>query len=90
MHTAPHTAQQGTSNTTPLTIDTKRLGDLWLPSEKKEREALDYMDSLCLKNFDKKNHTHLNLARTALQIDYLKTVQVITERGGLLLIGGAA
>ncbi len=90
MHTTTPPAQQATSSTTPLTIDTKRLGDLWLPSEKKEREALDYMNSLCLENFDKKNYTHLHLARTALQIDYSKTVQTIAERGGLLLIGGAA
>jgi len=85
-----NTAQQGPSSTTPLTIHTNRLGDLWLPEEKSTREALDYISTLCRKNVGTTNHPHLIAARSALRNDHSFVVKTITERGGLLLIGGAA
>lgn len=69
----------------PLTIDTKRLGDLWLPAYRDERDALAYMDKACTRALGKRSYEPLQRARMALLFQFEKTVETIHERGGLLL-----
>lgn len=90
METAPTNTAQPAPSATPLTIDTQRLRDLWLPVEKEEREAVDYMNKLCRDKYADKNLRHLNRACCEMVAVHRATVRAITERGGLLLIGGAA
>lgn len=89
METAHTNTHKPADSARPLTIDTNSLRDLWLPCEQQEREALAYMQNLCMKSVGKKNFAHLNLASTTLKFEYRKTVHQITKLGGLLLIGGA-
>ncbi len=76
--------------TLPLTIDTARLKDLWLPEYRNEADSLEYMNRACLRAVGKKNFNALNTARCALAINLSETCAEIRDRGGLLLIGGAA
>ena len=73
-----------------LTINTRRLADLFLPAYREEQAALDYMNKACYQSYGKPRFKPLHIARMALQFRLEKTVRTITERGGLLLIGGAA
>jgi hypothetical protein len=90
MHTTTPPTQQGPSSNRPLTIDTNRLRDLWLPAENRERQAGEYLEKLCLANKSAKQRALLCTAIACLSLEYVKTIKNITERGGLLLIGGAA
>ena len=90
MQTAPHTAQQGPSGNRPLTIDTNRLRDLWLPAENRERQTIEYLEGLYRRKENAKKVELLSTAIVFVTLDHRKTITSITERGGLLLIGGAA
>lgn len=90
METAHTNTPKPADSARPLTIDTNLLGDLWLPAERKEREAADYLEKLAVKLAGKKNNEHLWLAWSLTKKEHHRTVREITERGGLLLIGGAA
>lgn len=65
-----------------LTIDTGHLGDLWLPSEKREREAMEYFEATLLIDCH-------GVAWSAVRGVWRSTVDAILARGGLLLIVGA-
>ena len=72
-----------------LTIDKWNLRGLWLPAERAESEAVEYLWS----QYRKAKHGSvadraLNVAVTAVEREWRKTVETIRERGGLLLIGG--
>lgn len=71
-----------------LTIDTKNLRDLFLPSVARKQKALDYMNSQCLRAVRKKSFDDLNEARCALMLRVDGLVEEVCKRGGLLLIGG--
>lgn len=86
---------EGAGALSPMgTIATERLSDLWLPAERAEREALDFMDRQCTSAYRRspfgKAAEHMNRARCALLASWIDTVRCIQERGGLLLIGGRA
>lgn len=87
-----------------LTIETGRLADLWLPTERSEREAVAIMHELCAKSCNAVGNAKRASARRqraeakfnayiaascALDREWEGTVREITARGGLLLIGGA-
>ena len=74
----------------PLTIDTKRLGDLWLPEYRTYLASVEHMEAACKRAAGKKTHMSLIVARNAVRDELRSIVRNITERGGLLLIGGAA
>lgn len=73
-----------------LTINTKNLGDVWLTSEKRERESLEYMERVCLKAYGRPRYEPMHEARMAVLFRWEDTCRIIRDRGGLLLIGGAA
>lgn len=73
-----------------LTINEKNLGNLWLKNEKREREALEYMEYACEKAVGRPRFASLHEARMALYFRWEDTCKIIRDRGGLLLIGGAA
>ena len=74
----------------PLTINTKSLSDLWLPSWREHRASLDYMDKACQRALWKKTFEPLHTARMAVKFQMDDLAIIIRDRGGLLLIGGAA
>ena len=76
---------------TPLTVDTESLGDLFLPAFHEDAAAVAEMTRLVRRA--KLGSAALRVriralvhAESALQ----HTVEVIRERGGLLLLGGVA
>lgn len=73
-----------------LTINQKRLGDLFLPSIKDDFQALDWMSKAMrrCKSVESPNFQALSWARVALQNRHENRVKSVCERGGLLLIGG--
>lgn len=72
-----------------LTIDQWNLRDLWLPAERAESEAVEYLWSQYMKaKHGSVADRALNVAVTEVMGTWRKTVEVIRERGGLLLIGG--
>lgn len=74
----------------PLTIDTRNLGDLFLPAERKTRASMQFMWDMAVKKARTKNHDYFVYAHCALEREWCEKVDVITALGGLLLIGGAA
>ncbi|MBT2337466.1 hypothetical protein J7E49_26635 [Variovorax paradoxus] len=79
-----------------MTIDKHRLGDLWLPSFHDELAALVVVEFECTKQARKRpiakdlarwarRHRALLTARCAVENELHRTVEVIRERGGLLL-----
>lgn len=72
-----------------LTIDQWNLRDLWLPAERAESEAVDYLWSRYMKaKHGSVEDRALNVALVEVNQKWSKTVEAIRERGGLLLIGG--
>lgn len=86
--------------TDTLTINTGRLADIFLPDARAGLAAIETMDRECMKALrkaknsekpaDMRHYDHLNEARCALWTQTANTIDVIVNRGGLLLIGGAA
>ena len=74
----------------PLTINTRSLGDVFLPAERKKRAAMKFMWETAVKKARTKNHDHYVSAHCALEREWDELVYTITSLGGLLLIGGAA
>lgn len=75
----------------PLTIDTGSLRDLWLPIEKSEAESVQLLHVMAFREVRKPViYSALSRGCVALQKEHRETVEEIRERGGLLLIGGAA
>lgn len=73
----------------PLTIDTNRLGDLWLPEYRTYLASVKYMEAVCKRSAGKKTSMSAIVARNAVCDELLSIVMNIKQRGGLLLIGGA-
>ena len=73
-----------------LTIDKYSLRDLWLPAVRKEAAAVERVHEMCIEIDIPRNPSFeaLNLAYCALLKELVATVEVVRERGGLLLIGG--
>lgn len=82
----------------PLTITTRRIADLWLPSALNDGEASFLMDKESSKACavagkaagtsrypaaDRRFHL-LNMARCAMRREYHATVEHLRDRGGLL------
>lgn len=84
-------ATQTAADTAPvLTIETKKLGELFLPLFRGVERSLYYMDEACLNAFRHPDYEHLNIARHCVSTRVEELAEIITRRGGLLLIGGAA
>ena len=73
-----------------LTIDTRNLGDVFLPAERRKRASMKFMWDTAVKKARTKNHDHFVSAYCALEREWDELVYTITSLGGLLLIGGAA
>jgi|GEM_PF-6126676 len=74
----------------PLTIHTKSLDTLWLPSWREHMASLDYMEKACQRALGKKTFEPLHTARMAVIFEMNTMARQIRDVGGLLLIGGAA
>lgn len=75
----------------PLTIDTRNLGDVWLPAYRAERAAVDEVKkTLDRAKWPSARWTALNRAHNICVRELENTVHCICDRGGLLLIGGSA
>ena len=71
------------------TINQKSLGDLFLPAERDEATAVDYLWARFMKaKPGSAEETALNVAVSVVRQQWRETVRVIRDRGGLLLIGG--
>lgn len=77
----------------PLTIDTNRLGDLFLPSYVIAAAAVDVtfkaFKAAHRRGPNSKTCTGMNRAHTVCESDLARLAEIIRDRGGLLLIGGA-
>lgn len=72
-----------------LTIDQGSLRDLWLPAERAESEAVEYLWGQYMKaKPGSVADRALNVAVAEVKRVWRETVETIRERGGLLLIGG--
>ena len=86
---------------TPLTIDTRRLGDLFLPSFERDVAAVEELERLYKRAFARWHDADmqgkpdaarlrvrfdaLNRAHTICRAEMDSTVETIRDRGGLLL-----
>lgn len=90
-------ATQPAADTAPvLTIDTKDLRDLFLPSLKRHHISKAYLEDECVKlgrqcNFDMEAPAYgaVLTASCCVGNRLSQLVDIIHRRGGLLLIGGA-
>lgn len=72
-----------------LTIDTGRLREIWLPAVKADAATVDFLWAevgACCGDLGRS--AHLIRAWDAMRQVYRESVQIVRDRGGLLLIGG--
>jgi len=72
-----------------LTIDAKELRSLWIPCEREESDALEYMEAACKKALGKPRYAPMHKARMAVFFQWRNTVDFIHRQGGLLHVGCA-
>lgn len=71
-----------------LTIDKYRLRDLFLPSLAKDLEAIEHVEKMCSLMIREPGFEYLVRALCALDSKWFGAVEIVRQRGGLLLIGG--
>lgn len=72
-----------------LTIDTGRLREIWLPAVKADAATVDFLwGEVKSAHLELGRSTHLIRAWDAMRQVYRESVEIVRDRGGLLLIGG--